>query len=247
MKKSILLLCSLLTFALASAQSIEYINLPQEEYQLNPELSTHILPFTVWNTSKDTIPLALEVLNLDMAEGHQFRLFWNYVCGEEGASSHQEIVMLAPGDTLESSWLREGQGADVRNYLEFEARSFSNKSNIELRILNLSNPSEFIDLKYNFSTTLTSALEELKQKAISAPYPNPAVNVAYLDYHLPESVEDVEIQLVNLIGQKMANIPLMYKGGTATISTGNMSSGVYFIYLMVEGKKWSTRKLVISK
>ena len=81
---------------------------------------------------------------------------------------------------------------------------------------------------------------------LKAPYPNPAVNVAYLQYELPTMQFSGELQVYSLIGQLVKTIPLDSPMGETEIQTHDLKSGIYFIYLVSEGKKLTSRKMVVS-
>ena len=72
---------------------------------------------------------------------------------------------------------------------------------------------------------------------LKAPYPNPAVNVAHLEYELPSMQFRGELQVYSLIGQLVKTVHLDMPMGETQIQTHDLKSGIYFVYLVSAGKK----------
>ncbi len=85
-----------------------------------------------------------------------------------------------------------------------------------------------------------------QEAVLDAPYPNPAVNFVYLRYELPSMPGDGTLQVYSLIGQQVKTIHLDHQMGEVEISTYDLKSGIYFVYLVVDGKKVTSRKMVVS-
>lgn len=81
---------------------------------------------------------------------------------------------------------------------------------------------------------------------LEAPYPNPASSVAYLKYELPTMQFNGELRIYSLIGQQVKQVRLDNPMGEVEIFTHDLKSGIYFVYLVVDGKKLTSRKMVVS-
>ena len=81
---------------------------------------------------------------------------------------------------------------------------------------------------------------------LEAPYPNPATTMAYLQYELPAMQFTGELRIYSLIGQQVKQIRLENPMGEVEIPTHDLKSGIYFVYLVVDGKKLTSRKMVVS-
>lgn len=229
-------------------QRLEFLQKPTSAFSLNPENASFVIPFTLYNTSKDTLVLGMEISRHSLAEGHQMQFFWNYVCGAPEALHSEEWVKLAPGDTLEAASLRQGAAAEVKNYLEFTARDFSGNSTLTLMFFDQSDPDISVEVSVDFISGVTAINSySSSDKMISSPYPNPADQVAYLDYELPGFPQHAYIKVINLLGREQAKVPLTSHFGTATIQTRELESGVYFLYVIADDKEIATKKLVVSR
>jgi hypothetical protein len=84
--------------------------------------------------------------------------------------------------------------------------------------------------------------------SISSIYPNPASSYASIDYNLSnqkDQKDQAKIILCNVLGNVVGEYPLVKDAKRLYISTQELSSGVYFYTLSVEGKSLITKKLII--
>lgn len=81
--------------------------------------------------------------------------------------------------------------------------------------------------------------------SISSIYPNPASSYASIDYNLSNQRDQAKIILCNVLGNVVGEYPLVKDAKRLYISTQELSSGVYFYTLSVEGKSLITKKLII--
>jgi len=81
--------------------------------------------------------------------------------------------------------------------------------------------------------------------SISAAYPNPASDRVSFNYSI-ECGSHASLIVRNVLGSTVKEVTLSGLG-VATISTLDLSEGVYFYSLIVNGKIESTRKLVVSR
>lgn len=82
--------------------------------------------------------------------------------------------------------------------------------------------------------------------SISSVYPNPASAFASIDYHLGNEANSAKIILCNVLGSVVGEYMLVKDARKLNISTIDLSSGVYFYSLYVDGKNLVTRKLIIK-
>jgi hypothetical protein len=82
--------------------------------------------------------------------------------------------------------------------------------------------------------------------SISSVYPNPASAFASIDYHLGGEANSAKIILCNVLGSVVGEYTLVKDARKLNISTMDLTSGVYFYSLYVDGKTLVTRKLIIK-
>ncbi len=92
---------------------------------------------------------------------------------------------------------------------------------------------------------VTEKLFSNERITVSNIYPNPASEKAWLDYAVSPMVRDAKISIYNILGSTVSEFSLDKNETKLGISTRDMTSGVYFYQLIVDGKKVATKKLLI--
>ncbi len=82
--------------------------------------------------------------------------------------------------------------------------------------------------------------------SLSEAYPNPANSETKFDYKLPKDTKEVKIIIRSLLGFIMSEHLIEGKTGTITIQTNDLTGGLYFYSLMIDGEINITRKLIIK-
>ncbi|MDX2248902.1 MAG: T9SS type A sorting domain-containing protein [Bacteroidia bacterium] len=100
-------------------------------------------------------------------------------------------------------------------------------------------------------TTSTSIFRDLDQQALQMKlYPNPSSGLSHLEFDMPLN-GDVEIDLVNSIGQKVQSVfsGLAHKGHHVfEIPTGELAQGLYFVRINLNnGENILARRLAINR
>ncbi|GAA4404472.1 hypothetical protein GCM10023187_21850 [Nibrella viscosa] len=83
------------------------------------------------------------------------------------------------------------------------------------------------------------------QISVSNIYPNPANDIAEIDYQLSAGIGEAKLILLNVLGAPVADYVLDRTDRKLRIITRDMNSGVYFYQLSVDGKKVATKKLLV--
>jgi hypothetical protein len=106
------------------------------------------------------------------------------------------------------------------------------------------NDSTSVTIKY---TSYPLGIEDANaiQTVLSNAYPNPAGTNATISYSIPSgSIGAIIIR--NLLGSTMQSDQIASGNGKFNISTTNLSDGIYFYSLMVNGKIIQTKKLMVK-
>ncbi|GLU51573.1 T9SS type A sorting domain-containing protein [Dyadobacter frigoris] len=80
---------------------------------------------------------------------------------------------------------------------------------------------------------------------VSNIYPNPASEYAEVDYTISPDLRDAKLIVYNVLGSQMAEYPLVKNDNKLRINTREMSTGLYFYQLALEGKKVATKKMLV--
>jgi len=95
-------------------------------------------------------------------------------------------------------------------------------------------------------TWFVSADGQGQTGVLEAPYPNPASQQAFVKYELPSAYFNGELRIYSLIGQQVKVVSLDQSFGEVTIPTRELKSGIYFVYLVVDGQKLTSRKMIVT-
>ncbi len=88
-------------------------------------------------------------------------------------------------------------------------------------------------------------LYETPQFSISKVYPNPAREVAYMNYNLQQDL-DAKVTIRNLLGKVVKEYDLTKGNHEIRIPTIQFDAGVYFYTLSINGKSLKAKKLIVE-
>ncbi|QKZ14349.1 T9SS type A sorting domain-containing protein [Spirosoma sp. KUDC1026] len=80
---------------------------------------------------------------------------------------------------------------------------------------------------------------------VSNAYPNPADNVAEVDYELTGPISEAKIVLLNVLGSPVAEYGLETGDHKVRMQTRDLATGYYLYQLTVDGKKVATKRLLV--
>lgn len=80
---------------------------------------------------------------------------------------------------------------------------------------------------------------------VSNIYPNPASEYAELDYAISGDIKDAKLIFYNVLGSQMQEYSLARNENKLRINTREMSTGLYFYQLALDGKKVATKKMLV--
>lgn len=84
------------------------------------------------------------------------------------------------------------------------------------------------------------------QITVSNIYPNPAHDIADIDYAMSSNVGSASITLLNILGSPIAEHTLDRNERKVRLQTRDLANGYYFYQLTVEGTKVATKKLLVK-
>jgi hypothetical protein len=122
--------------------------------------------------------------------------------------------------------------------------SYNSKNNYTqfYRDLLISNKSKNVDSKVVTNPAQENGTEKVK---VSNIYPNPANDYAYLDYTVNGNFNSANVSFFNLLGKQVSEYPLSKSSEKLKINTSNWESGIYMYQLIIDGKKITTKKLLV--
>jgi len=159
------------------------------------------------------------------------------------ASCYSEEVYVSP-DPVEIS---PGHFSD---YFSAHYRPDGNKGMTTLRwtFFDERNPNDSVCVNTDFSAFPVGMDEnQLSIVSLSA-FPNPASQSTTFTYELSDDLSAVAATLIvrNVLGSTIQQIELQNTTGKITLNTSDLSSGIYFYSMIVNGKPVITKKMIVK-
>ena len=184
------------------------------------------------NNDTKTLTLAIRKLPSSLGSTQRTQICVKDVCAEE------VTVKVEPGQILN----------DV--LVSFYSGLSSGLSASRFIVYNKSNPSESYEFDLNFSieepeerrSIYTSSLITLHDV-----YPNPAVELAQVDYKIHELKPSYIVIIRNLLGNIVGKYTLDPSEGKLKMRTDDMNTGIYFFSLYIDNESVMTHKMMVKK
>ncbi|MDL2314830.1 T9SS type A sorting domain-containing protein [Bacteroidales bacterium OttesenSCG-928-C19] len=119
----------------------------------------------------------------------------------------------------------------------------------DLRVFNSANSADETSIVIAVKKTSTNAIKSPEKSAMKVDiYPNPASDNVKVKYDLGGAFSsNSQLIIRNLVGAVVKTMPLNATEKETTISVSDLSSGIYFYSLSIDGVIQNTKKLIIRK
>lgn len=101
-------------------------------------------------------------------------------------------------------------------------------------------------INVTFKYSLDGIDDYSRAGVFSNAYPMPARDVVNFDYNFASSV-NAEIAIFNMMGQEVLRNEINGMSGKASINVSDLTDGIYFYSLIINGKTEKSNKLIIRK
>lgn len=232
-----LFLPALLLILSLQAQSQDFTLLGSEKEYFLQAGELHKSKIAIKNNATEPLRLAVRIVEADFEGIANPNICLGDQCIEDGGIL--EVNTLEPGEVFDGlSFLLEA-GMD-------EARG-----TVRYLIFDTDNPSNALERKLTFHVQgefPAGIMFQRPDMKISNAYPNPIVSSASIDYSM-DTFEDhaARIVVMNLLGNKVMEFELMSGEHSINIPTDELSNGIYFYTLQLDGKNVATKKIVVRK
>ncbi len=239
MKKLVLItyLLSLIVFV-GYAQNLSLI------YDGNPVPNDGALVFTgepsstlivatigVTNNSAVSMDVMCKKVEISMVPETNNSFCWD-VCYPSNIYVSIGFMTLAPGETTNAF-----SG-------DYEPLTHAGQSAIRYVFFDAANPNDSISFRSFFNAYPLGIENHTDLATLSSAYPNPASAQASFNYSVETSANAI-LMVRNVLGSTVKEVQLTGSGVTR-FSTLDLSEGIYFYSLVVNGRNQSIRKLVVS-
>ena len=187
----------------------------------------------VTNVGSGTIFVKVRRTAVDTASGHSAYFCWTGTCYPVTTSESPNYVVMNPGDV------------DTTLLAYLNPRCIGGTSNVSYCCFDMDNESDSTCITFTYRASGVGVDEIGALKYISNIYPNPADAYARVSYAI-NSGKDTRMVISNLLGSVVKELPLVEKQGVTLIPTSDLKSGIYICSVVIDGKSYGSKKLIVS-
>ena len=211
------------------------------------EIST---PWVVSNNQFGTQELMCSRNYIDLVDPYNYpfvqggvgsyeKFCWGPICynyGEDESSSNQGFVVNIPQNQADSSFIAYFYPNDVlgTSTIEYCFHPVGNE-----------NIGSCATITYVVSAT-ADVNEIIEQSFHSVVYPNPVLDNGMIDYSIPTGAKG-EIVIRDITGKEVVRFTSLTSNGIVVIDGAELTLGLYFSTLEVNGISTSTKRFVVAK
>lgn len=192
---------------------------------------------TVENTNGSMpIDVRVERITIDTVPGSQNYFCWEQ-CYEPPTSVSPTAMTINPGERIDQF------------YADYKPNGQQGVSTLAYCFYNDANQADSVCVTVRFSASPVGIQDVFlgNQSGISESYPNPAQDVAKINYALTAGWNKAELMVYSMLGAQVRKIDLTEDQGTIKMNVANLPSGMYFYTLMVDDKSIVTKKMLVTK
>lgn len=192
------------------------------------EMVVHI---SVKNITNHTISVFCEKQYVDIVAGTTNTFCWAGACWPSTTMiSPNPLAIAAGATTTEFSGHYEPKGNEGTSIIRYVFKITGGDS-VMVYVKYIALPVGIAENRYT--------------SIISAPYPNPAKSIAYINYNVRVNTK-AYLQVYNICGKLEKQFYLTDNNGVLKLNVSDLPSGMYFCTLNVDGKIATTNKLIVS-
>ena len=228
---------AILLFYCLSAYSQSFSLLASDEEYFMQAGDLHTSNITIQNNSQGALNLAIRILEIN-TEGSAVM---PNICLGDNCLEEQSI--------LEVSSLKPGEIVDQLS-LTLQAGNEESQGILRYIIFDIDNPSNALEHSIRFHVQGEfpgGIMYQRPDLKVSNAYPNPIVSSATIDYSFTVLNHAARILVLNILGNQVMQFDLLDGQHSVKIPTDQLSNGIYFYTLQLDGKNVATKKMVVRK
>lgn len=236
MNKALLLALFLLFCAAAAVQGQGFEVLPLQDSYRGQIGEIVKVPVRFKNTTDKTITLIIRKAGGELGSTQRAFFCFDNNCLDQKIEDY--IVKVDPGQTLNTF------------QVALDAGLAAGESSVQYVVFNRAQPGQLLEFTLNYT------VEEKAEKAniydsrfitLHDVYPNPVSDNATVVYKILNDRVKAQLRLHNLLGNVVADYDLSPQETQLRLRVDDLSEGIYFYTLYLEGESVVTRKLIIKK
>lgn len=232
MKVRLLSILSVLLALVGRAQNFELVD-RQDNYSagFNQLVKIHL---KIKNNSDRAQFYTVRKSRSDLSEAQKGYFCLDNKCLESSVSEF--VKKVDPGETVNLNFTVESGNQAVLNNIKFD-------------IFPKNNPTEVIEhiVSLNVDERGQRSIYQSRELVINDVYPNPAQDIAVIDYKIHNELLKAKIVVHNILGRSMGEYELPTDDTRIKMIVDDFAPGVYFYTLYVNNTGVLTRKIMVRK
>ncbi len=189
------------------------------------------------NLTTSSITVGLRRYEVDVVSGSQNYFCWN-VCYSPTPAGDMPEWVAQDALTMDTDSV-------YSNFHAYHRPTGTNGISVYRYVFyNQANQNDTISVTITFNASPNS-VNEISADEQLAVYPNPATDVAHINYDV-EGNSEAKLELHNMLGSKVKEIKLDASQNKFDLSVRDLNPGVYFYTLVQNDKAVTTKRLVVS-
>lgn len=232
MKVRLLSVLSILLALVGRAQNFELVD-RQDNYTagLNQLVKIHL---KIKNNSDRAQFYTIRKSRSDLGESQKGYFCLDNKCLEPSVSEF--VKKVDAGETVNLNFTVESGNQSVLNNIKFD-------------IFPKNNPTEVVEhlVSLNVDERAQRTIYQSRELVINDVYPNPAQDIAVIDYKIHNDLLKAKIVVHNILGRSMGEYELATDDTRIKMIVDDFAPGVYFYTLYVNNTGVLTRKIMVRK
>lgn len=191
------------------------------------------------NISANVVNVKAKMEILSLKQGHSIVFCWDicYPPKDNDFTSEGHLTLMPLGTSGENFH------ADVF------ADGITGESKVKFTFFDANNPEDNISFTVTFLVGMTGVESFISEVdyTLSEPTPNPASKASFIEYKINKLFTGARIRFFNLKGEEILNQPLMSSNGKISLNIPELTQGIYFYHLEVDGLISETKKFVLIR
>lgn len=229
-----LIICS---FIKIQASSFEFVHKNEiVSGGLNDEIRAKA---EIKNVTANVINVKAKLEILSLTNGHTVVFCWDicYPPADQDMITEGYLTLMPLGTSGENF------------HADIFADGIAGESKARFTFFNVDNPDDSISFTVTFLVGMTGVEKTISDisYSLSEPNPNPASESSLINYHINKNFSEAKLRFFDANGFEIYNLPVNQEQGSLNIELLNLSQGVYFYQLEVDGLISNTKKLIKIK
>lgn len=195
-------------------------------------MESHIF---VTNTSAGSLDVKVKKTEVSTISGSENSFCWG-MCYLPAVFVSPDPITIGAGVMDDHSFIGD-----------YKPRGHLGETVILYTFYNIANTNDSVCVNVHYTATPVAVPTFVATPTLSNAYPNPASSKVSFNYDLKSFASEAFIIIKDLTGNEVKREYISGSTGRLTLNVDDLSEGVYFYSLIIDGKASTTKKLIVQK